>query len=227
MVWRATPEEAKHTDGASRKVAMAKRIAAGTTVGLLGHLDEEPGSLDVSIRISYDQRNSMKDSIVRFHLLLVVFFCLPVFATAQTVQSHPATGTARMNAIAKGTFNVSLKPQPISDVASRAEIGRMSIDKQFFGDLVGTSKGEMFSAMGTVKGSAGYVAIERVSGTIGGRTGTFVLQHSGTMNRGAPTLTVAVVPDSGTEGFSGMSGNLTIDIVGGNHFYTLNYSLPE
>lgn len=169
----------------------------------------------------------MKNPTAQFYLLLVVLFCLPVFATAQTVQSHLPTGTARMNAIAKGTFNVSLKPQPIPDVASGAEIGRMSIDKQFFGDLVGTSKGEMLSAMSAVKGSAGYVAIERVSGTIGGRSGTFALQHSGTMNRGASTLTVATIPDSGTEGLSGIAGNLTIDIVDGKHFYTFSYSLPE
>ena len=132
-----------------------------------------------------------------------------------------------MNVIAKGTFNVSLKPQPMSDVASGAEIGRMSLDKQFFGDLVGTSKGEMLSAMSAVKGSAGYVAIERVSGTLEGKTGTFVLQHSGTMNRGTPTLTVTTVPDSGTDGLTGISGSLTIDIVDGKHLYTFTYSLPQ
>jgi hypothetical protein len=130
-----------------------------------------------------------------------------------------------MNSVAKGTFNVSLKPQPISDIASGSEIGRMSLDKQFSGDLVGTSKGEMLASMSAVKGSAGYVAIERVSGTIGDRTGTFVLQHFGTMNRGAATLTVAVIPDSGTEDFKGLSGSLTIDIVDEKHFYTLNYSI--
>ena len=132
-----------------------------------------------------------------------------------------------MNSVAKGTFTVALKPQPISEVASGSEIGRMSIDKQFSGDLIGTSKGEMLSAMSAVKGSAGYVAIERVSGAIGDHAGTFVLQHSGTMNRGAPTLTVSVVPDSGTDGFKGLSGALTIDIVDGKHLYTFNYSLPN
>ena len=121
-------------------------------------------------------------------------------------------GAKRVPAIATGAFTVTLKPQPISELASASEIGRMSIDKQFSGDLMGTSKGEMLSAMSAVKGSAGYVAIERVSGTIGDKRGTFVLQHFGTMNRGAPTLTVSVVPDSGTDG---------------KHLYTFNYSLPD
>ena len=132
-----------------------------------------------------------------------------------------------MNAIAKGTFTVALKPQPISEVAASADMGRMSLDKQFFGDLVGTSKGEMLSAMSAVKGSAGYVAIERVSASLAGRTGTFALQHSGTMNRGTPSLSVTTIPDSGTEGLMGLSGTLSIDIVEGKHSYTFSYSLPE
>lgn len=132
-----------------------------------------------------------------------------------------------MTAIAKGTFTVALAPQPLSDVAAGADLGRMSIDKQFSGDLTGTSKGEMLSAMTAVKGSAGYVAIERVSGTLGGRTGTFALQHGGIMNRGAPSLTVTVIPDSGTGGLAGISGSLAIEIKEGKHFYTFDYSLPE
>ena len=164
---------------------------------------------------------------IRLSLLVGVFACTPVFVTAQVPQSSATNGVIRMNSVAKGTFTVALKPQPISEVASGSEIGRMSIDKQFSGDLIGTSKGEMLSAMSAVKGSAGYVAIERVSGAIGDHAGTFVLQHSGTMNRGAPTLTVSVVPDSGTDGFKGLSGALTIDIVDGKHLYTFNYSLPN
>jgi hypothetical protein len=132
-----------------------------------------------------------------------------------------------MNLTAKGVFEVAIKPQPISEVASTSGIGRMSIDKQFSGDLVGTGKGEMLSAMSAVKGSAGYVAVEQVSGAIGNRSGTFALQHSGTMNRGAPALSVAVIPDSGTGGFTGIAGSLTIDIVDGKHLYTFHYSLPQ
>lgn len=169
----------------------------------------------------------MKTCTSRSILLSMILLCLPAAAIAQALPSPPATGNPRMNAVAKGTFTVALKPQPISDVAASADIGRLSLDKQFFGDLVGTSKGEMLSAMSPVKGSAGYVAIERVTATLAGRTGTFVLQHSGTMNRGAPTLSVATVPDSGTECLAGISGTLSIDIADGKHYYTFTYSLPE
>lgn len=132
-----------------------------------------------------------------------------------------------MTLIAKGSFTVALVPQSLSDVASGSGLGRMSIDKQFSGDLVGTSTGEMLAAGSVVKGSAGYVALERVTGTLGARSGSFVLQHTGTMNRGTPSLSVTVVPDSGTDGLQGLSGMLTIDIVEGKHLYTFQYSLPD
>lgn len=125
---------------------------------------------------------------------------------------------------ATGSFEVKLLPQPLADADSG--LGRLSIDKVFSGDLQGTSKGEMLSALTPVKGSAGYVAIERVTGTLQGRSGSFVLQHLGTMNRGAPTLTVLVVPDSGTEGLAGIAGSLSINITDGQHLYTFDYTLP-
>lgn len=125
---------------------------------------------------------------------------------------------------ATGSFEVKLLPQALADAGSG--LGRMSIDKVFSGDLQGTSKGEMLSALTAVKGSAGYVAIERVTGTLQGRSGSFMLQHLGTMNRGAPSLTVLVVPDSGTEGLTGIAGSLSINIADGKHFYTLDYTLP-
>jgi len=103
----------------------------------------------------------------------------------------------------------------------------MSIDKQFQGDLEATSQGEMLTAGTAVQGSAGYVAIERVSGTLHGRRGTFILQHSGTMTRGAPQLAVTVVPDSGTGELAGLSGRMTITIADGKHSYELEYALAE
>lgn len=127
---------------------------------------------------------------------------------------------------ATGTFAVKLSPIPAYDQDEGAALGRMSIDKQFRGDLEGTSKGEMLTAMTGVEGSAGYVAIERVSGRLHGRSGTFVLQHSGTMTRGAPQLTITVVPDSGTGELAGLAGTMTIDIADGKHSYTLEYTLP-
>jgi hypothetical protein len=127
---------------------------------------------------------------------------------------------------ASGTFDVKLNSQSSEEDADGTGLGRLSIDKQFHGDLEATSKGEMLSAGTSVKGSAGYVAIERVRGTLQGRTGTFILQHSGTMTRGAPQLTITVVPDSGTGGLEEISGTMTINIVNGKHFYEFDYTLP-
>jgi hypothetical protein len=101
----------------------------------------------------------------------------------------------------------------------------MWLDKQFHGDLEGTSRGQMLTAMTDVKGSAGYVAVERVSGTLRGRAGTFALQHNGTMTRGAPSLTITVVPDSGTDELAGLSGRMTIILTDGKHSYELEYAL--
>jgi len=123
---------------------------------------------------------------------------------------------------ASGTFEVKLTPQEIG-----AGLGRMAIDKTFKGDLEATSQGEMLSAMGEVKGSAGYVAIERVTGKLGGKSGSFVLQHSGTMDRGAPTLVVTVVPDSGTGELAGISGKMDIRITAEGHFYDFEYRLDR
>lgn len=130
-----------------------------------------------------------------------------------------------MTVHASGTFEVKLTPQPPDEHADGKSLGRMTIDKQFHGDLEGTSTGQMLSARTSIPNSAGYVAIERVTGTLQGRTGTFVLQHSGTMNRGAPTLSVSVVPDSGTDGLAGLTGTMTIDIGGGKHSYTFDYAI--
>jgi len=127
---------------------------------------------------------------------------------------------------ASGTFEVKLNPQPSDDKVGDPTIGRMSIDKQFHGDLEGTSKGQMLTAMTDVKGSAGYVAIERITGTLHGRNGTFALQHTGTMQRGAPQLSVTVVPDSGTGQLVGLAGKMESKIVDGKHSYEFEYTLP-
>ena len=126
---------------------------------------------------------------------------------------------------ARGTFEVKLTPQPSDRQPEDPGLGLMWLDKQFHGDLEATSCGQMLTAMTDVKGSAGYVAIERVSGTLRGRDGTFVLQHTGTMTRGAPGLTVSVVPDSGTGELAGLSGAMTIIITDGKHSYELEYAV--
>ncbi len=110
-------------------------------------------------------------------------------------------------------------------------LGRMTLDKTFHGDLDATSKGQMLTATTDVKGSGAYVAVERVTGTLhtsaGPRTGTFALQHSGTMARGVPDLNITVVPDSGTGQLVGLTGTLTIHIAEGKHSYDFEYSLPD
>ncbi|HLW51791.1 MAG TPA: DUF3224 domain-containing protein [Candidatus Angelobacter sp.] len=127
---------------------------------------------------------------------------------------------------AAGTFEVKMAPQkPDNEVAQAANIGRFSSDKVFHGDLEATSKGEMLAA-GDPKVSAGYVAMERVTGSLKGRKGSFVLQHSGTMTRGVPALSITVVPDSGTEELKGLSGKMKIIIAAdGKHSYEFDYSL--
>jgi hypothetical protein len=131
-----------------------------------------------------------------------------------------------VTARASGSFEVSLSPLPLGAGGDTTHLGRMAIDKRFHGDLEATSQGEMLSAMTDVQGSAGYVAIERVTGTVHGRRGTFVLQHHGIMTRGAGQLTIAVVPDSGTGELAGLAGSMTIAIApGGEHTYHLDYTL--
>jgi hypothetical protein len=128
---------------------------------------------------------------------------------------------------ARGSFDVKLNPLAAYNSEPDTKLGRMSIDKEFRGDLQATSKGEMLSAMTDIKGSAGYVAIERVTGTLHGRSGAFVLQHNATMTRGAPALNIIVVPDSATGQLAGLSGKMNIIIADGKHSYEFDYSLPE
>ena len=132
-----------------------------------------------------------------------------------------------MTTRASGTFEVKTSPQAPDEGDSGGGLGRMLIDKRFAGDLEGTSKGQMLAAMTGVAGSAGYVAMEQVTGALAGRSGTFVLQHSGTMTRGAPQLTVSVVPDSGTGGLEGLTGTMQIIIDEGRHSYVFDYTLGD
>ena len=132
-----------------------------------------------------------------------------------------------MSTRAAGTFEVTVNPEPSYEgLEGGIVLGRLSLTKQFAGDLEASSIVQMLSAGTSVKGSAGYVAIERVVGRLAGRSGAFVLQHSGSMARGQATLTVAVVPDSGTDGLTGLEGRMAIEIVDGKHFYTFDYTLP-
>jgi Protein of unknown function (DUF3224) len=128
---------------------------------------------------------------------------------------------------ASGPFEVKMTPQAAVEGVGDPTVGRMAIDKRFHGELDATSNGEMLAMRTDVEGSAGYVAIERVTGTLHGRSGSFSLQHSGTMNRGVPKLSVSVIPDSGAGELVGLAGALSIIIEGGKHSYEFDYTLPE
>lgn len=125
---------------------------------------------------------------------------------------------------AAGPFDVKLTPQ---DDKLDPTLGRMTIDKQYHGDLEAASVGQMLTAGTNTKGSAGYVAMERVTGTLHGHTGSFTLQHTATMNRGVPQLSITVVPDSGTGQLTGLSGKMSVLIVEGKHRYDFEYTLAE
>lgn len=165
-------------------------------------------------------------------VVIVGLSSLLSFGSLADTQSHlPSSRTnqkkeAHVTNHASGTFEVKLNPQADDNVGDPT-IARMSIDKQFHGDLEAASKGQMLATSTEVKGSAGYVALEQVKGTLHGHNGTFALQHSGTMTRGAPQLTINVVPDSGTGELVGLTGKMTIDIVDGKHFYDFEYALAN
>ncbi|HEY0702139.1 MAG TPA: DUF3224 domain-containing protein [Candidatus Acidoferrales bacterium] len=147
----------------------------------------------------------------------------------QQGQSSDANGTPKGATVmhAKGTFEVKIEPQGEPDKADGSTLTRMSIDKKIHGDLEATTKGTMLAAGTDTKGSAGYVAIERVTGTLDGKTGSFVLQHNATMTRGTPMMNIIVVPDSGTGQLTGLTGNFLVIIApDGKHSYEFNYTLP-
>jgi hypothetical protein len=125
----------------------------------------------------------------------------------------------------KGEFDVKRSPEAPCDMGDGVVAGHFRFDKRFQGALDAVSVVHMLAIGTAVPGSAGYVAVERLAGTLQGRTGTFFMQHSGIMDRGTPSLSLQVVPDSGTGELAGLSGRMAIDIVDGKHYYTFDYSL--
>lgn len=151
-----------------------------------------------------------------------------LLAAGQVATGQVATKAGNKETVAmkhvSGAFDVKMTPQAADE--GGGGVGRMLLDKTFHGALEASSKGQMLAAMTAVKGSAAYVAIEIVTGSLDGRAGTFALVHTGVMNKGVPSLTVTVVPDSGTGELVGLSGQMAIDVVGGKHAYGFDYSLP-
>ena len=163
---------------------------------------------------------------------LAVVLCLTLASTAALAQagsrkSRPTQSPTQKEGVmtAHGKFDVKVVPQAADDAAG-GPFSRLFIDKQFHGDLDATSKGQMMAAGTAVEGSAGYVALELVTGTLNGRPGSFILQHTGTMVKGVATnLSVTVIPDSGTDQLTGLSGRMTIIIAEGKHSYEFEYTL--
>ncbi|MDE2753337.1 MAG: DUF3224 domain-containing protein [Gemmatimonadota bacterium] len=129
-------------------------------------------------------------------------------------------------ATARGALNVTVEPEPPFLEQDGNKLGRNVVRKEFSGDMVGTSEAQMTAAYTGTPGSAGYVAIEHFTGSVEGRSGSLVLQHSGIMAKGEAELTVRIVPDSGTGELKGISGTLEIDNSDGKHSYVLDYELP-
>jgi hypothetical protein len=168
---------------------------------------------------------------VGLSLSLAITVAIGVFALVSSQSQALSKGQKENKTImtthAAGTFEVKMTPQAPDDKGPGATVGRYLLDKQFHGDLEGTSKGEMLAVGTAIDGSAGYVAMEHVAGTLNGRKGSFALQHSGTMTRGVGQLSVTVVPDSGTDQLVGLSGRMDIKIADGKHLYDFQYTIPQ
>lgn len=165
----------------------------------------------------------------RMTLLACILICLSSAAISQNkTPKKNSEGKLKVNKmIAKGTFEVKMTPQEAEENVGDPSIGRLAMSKQFSGDIEGTSKGQMLGSQSEeVKGSGGYVAMERITGTLKGKKGSFILQHFGTMQGGNFDLNISVVPDSGSGELSGISGKMKIIIDGAKHSYEFEYSLP-
>lgn len=158
--------------------------------------------------------------------LVCSLLLLPHLGRASETNTH-SEDTAMSHQQAKGPFSVQLAPHNTAHGSQEAGIHAAMLDKTFAGNLTGRSVGMMLSHRTATEGSAGYVAMEVVTGTLGGRSGSFVLQHSSTMAQGVPTQSISVVPDSGTDELEGLSGSMVIEIENGKHSYVFDYQLPE
>jgi hypothetical protein len=168
---------------------------------------------------------AIDDAIMRptIFLIAVALASVACAAAAGQDKEHPMTSHS-----VTGPFDVQLAPQSLSGVADKSGLGRMSLDKRFHGALEAASTGEMLAFRSATPGSGGYVAMETVRGTLAGRAGSFMLQHSSTMTRGEPAQSITVVPDSGTDGLAGLAGRMVVEIApGGAHSYHFEYSLPD
>jgi hypothetical protein len=158
---------------------------------------------------------------------LLVLCSSLLFSQNQVPDRSDNSKEKTLSARANGAFDVKISPLTLSEQSADPKLGRMAIEKQYHGDLEAAAKGEMLTAQSELKASGVYVAVERVTGTLNGKRGSFAMYHSGIMNRGKPELTITVVPDSGTEELQGLTGTMNIKIDNGKHSYDFEYSLPQ
>jgi hypothetical protein len=158
---------------------------------------------------------------------LLVLCSSLLFSQNQVPDRSDNSKEKTLSARANGAFDVKISPLRLSEQSADPKLGRMAIEKQYHGDLEAAAKGEMLTAQSELKDSGVYVAVERVTGTLNGKRGSFAMYHSGIMNRGKPELTITVVPDSGTEELQGLMGTMNIKIDNGKHSYDFEYSLPQ
>jgi|SRR5580700_2586452 hypothetical protein len=181
-------------------------------------------------RTTKDHTNEMGTRVRAGRMKIIVAFSVSLVLLLTYIRMRSTGVVAAQGAIvtehASGTFEVKLAPSGEADKAEGSTLGSYSLDKEYHGDLEAIAKGTMLTAGTDVKGSAGYVAIERVTGTLKGHKGSFVLQHNGTLTRGTPQQNIIVVPDSGTGELVGLTGKLTVMIESGKHSYEFDYSLP-
>jgi hypothetical protein len=173
----------------------------------------------------------MKQPAIRRYLgcfLYISALLSLVLANSTSAQTESGNSSSEKEAVvhhAGGPFEV--KVTPLNDKSDDPTLGRMQLDKQYHGDMEATAKGQMLTAGPVQKGAGGYVAMEKVTGTLQGRSGSFALQHSGTMKGATRELTITIVPESGTGQLEGISGQMTIKIApDGKHSYELDYTLP-
>jgi hypothetical protein len=157
-------------------------------------------------------------------IAIVLFLGFGTYARTYSRTNNRLEKETTMTNHAKGTFEV--KMTPLEDKTLEAGIGRMNDDKQLHGDIEGTGKSQMLYAYGDKKESGAYVAIEKISGTLNGRKGTFILYHAGSMTAAGQEMNIYVVPDSGTDELTGISGKFNIIITDGKHSYDFEYTLP-
>jgi len=164
--------------------------------------------------------------IPHLNTLFILLFCLASFEAGTAQVQGSAQQGVEVSSHASGPFDVKVTPQ--DDKTGDSALGRFALDKQYHGDLEAVGKGQMLTAKTETKGSGAYVAIERVTGTLKGMQGGFVLQHSGTMTQNTPQLKITIVPDSGTGQLKGISGKMKINISpDGKHSYELEYTLAD